>query len=256
VLLCVPSFSLLHPLDIKLPSTCVWLARYSDLWRSLYGNWYKRKLWSQVWSLFHLRRVGCNSRPLGHHNRDVSSSKLNLDKCWYLISIPWRYRRSRQHKLNIVTFVLWFNTSSKCWCEGWRSSKENVNETIWKDNVKRYVELISCALAFLFNLPLCQMSLQAYLRLLNTRWHEGSSKSKQHKALALKKVPYTWQCSSIYRKDKSLSYKNYNHASQGFTHIIYKLHRGNIVFSPSSAAQILAFVAWKLLRAEACGFEF
>jgi hypothetical protein len=36
--------------------------------------------------------------------------------------------------------------------------------------------------------------------------------------------------------------KNYNHAPQGFTRIVYKLHQGSIVFSPSSATQVLAFV--------------
>jgi hypothetical protein len=51
------------------------------------------------------------------------------------------------------------------------------------------------------------MSLQAYLRFLNTRWHEGSSKVKQHKDMSLEKVLYTWHCLSIYRKDELPLYK-------------------------------------------------
>jgi hypothetical protein len=51
------------------------------------------------------------------------------------------------------------------------------------------------------------MSLQAYIRLLNIGWHKGSLKAKLHEATTLKKVPYTWQCSSIYRKDELASYK-------------------------------------------------
>jgi hypothetical protein len=50
------------------------------------------------------------------------------------------------------------------------------------------IKLISYGLAFLFHIPLYQMSLQAYLRLLNTRWHEGSSKAKQHEAMTLENV--------------------------------------------------------------------
>jgi hypothetical protein len=49
------------------------------------------------------------------------------------------------------------------------------------------MELISCAFKFLLNPPFYRMSLQAYLWLLNTRWHEGSSNAKQHKAMAFKK---------------------------------------------------------------------
>jgi hypothetical protein len=43
------------------------------------------------------------------------------------------------------------------------------------------------------------MSLQAYLRLLNTKWHEGTSKDKQHEVVALEKVLYVDHCSSICR---------------------------------------------------------
>jgi hypothetical protein len=35
---------------------------------------------TQVLSLYHLRRVGCNPRPLGHHNGGISSSELNLSQ--------------------------------------------------------------------------------------------------------------------------------------------------------------------------------
>jgi hypothetical protein len=41
---------------------------------------YKRTLWPQFWSMEHLRRVGRHPHPLGHHNGDVGSSKLNLGK--------------------------------------------------------------------------------------------------------------------------------------------------------------------------------
>jgi hypothetical protein len=51
--------------------------------------------------------------------------------------------------------------------------------------MKHHTKLIFFALAFLFHLPLYYMSLQVYLLLLNTRWHEGSSKTKQHEVVAL-----------------------------------------------------------------------
>jgi hypothetical protein len=51
------------------------------------------------------------------------------------------------------------------------------------------------------------MSLHAYLLLLNTRWHEGSLKAKQHEVVALENVLYAGHCSSIYREDERLFYK-------------------------------------------------
>jgi hypothetical protein len=45
------------------------------------------------------------------------------------------------------------------------------------------MKLISYALALLFHLPLYKMSLQAYLQLLSTKWHEGSSKAKQRETI-------------------------------------------------------------------------
>jgi hypothetical protein len=49
------------------------------------------------------------------------------------------------------------------------------------------VKFISYALAFLFRLSLCQINLETYFRLLNTKWHEGSLKAKQHEAMALER---------------------------------------------------------------------
>jgi hypothetical protein len=51
------------------------------------------------------------------------------------------------------------------------------------------------------------MSLQAYLQLLNTRWHEGSLKAKRHEAMALEKVAYVGHRSSIYRDDEPPLYR-------------------------------------------------
>jgi hypothetical protein len=46
-----------------------------------------------------------------------------------------------------------------------------------------------------------------FLRLLNTKWHKGSSKAKQHEVVALEKVLYARHCSSIYREDEPPLYK-------------------------------------------------
>jgi hypothetical protein len=62
------------------------------------------------------------------------------------------------------------------------------------------MKLISYALAFLFHHLLYQTSLQTYLWLLDTRWHEGSSKATQHEAMVLKRWIYVWYYSPIYRE--------------------------------------------------------
>jgi hypothetical protein len=49
------------------------------------------------------------------------------------------------------------------------------------------------------------MGFHAYLRLLNTRWHEGSSKTKQLEVVTLKKV--LGHCSSIYKEDEPALYR-------------------------------------------------
>jgi hypothetical protein len=67
--------------------------------------------------------------------------------------------------------------------------------------------VILCALTFLCYLSLNQVGLQAYFQLLNTRWHEGSSKAKQLKVWLSKRWIYTEQCSSIYREDKQFHEK-------------------------------------------------
>jgi hypothetical protein len=51
------------------------------------------------------------------------------------------------------------------------------------------------------------MSLQAYLRLLNARRQEVSSKAKQYEAVALEKILYIGHYSSIYREDEPPLYK-------------------------------------------------
>jgi hypothetical protein len=67
-------------------------------------------------------------------------------------------------------------------------------------------------------------------------------KAKQHEAMALEKVLYTWHYSSIYREEEPPSYKitimPLTVLHKLFTNVI-----GNIVFSPSFATQVLAFVA-------------
>jgi hypothetical protein len=51
------------------------------------------------------------------------------------------------------------------------------------------------------------MSLQAKLWLLNTKWHEGTSKAKQYEGVILEKELYAGHCSSIYREDEPPLYK-------------------------------------------------
>jgi hypothetical protein len=69
------------------------------------------------------------------------------------------------------------------------------------------MKLISYALAFLFHLPLYQMSLLAYLQLLNTRWNEISSKVSNAKLWLSKMVPYAGHYSPIYREVEQLRRK-------------------------------------------------
>lgn len=68
-------------------------------------------------------------------------------------------------------------------------------------------ELISFALAFSLYLPLHQINLQAYIRLLDKGWYKGSSKAERHEATTLEKVLYAGHCSSIYRGDESPLYR-------------------------------------------------
>jgi hypothetical protein len=70
-------------------------------------------------------------------------------------------------------------------------------------------------IAFLFHLPLYLMSLQVYHRLLNTRWHKGSLKAKQHEAIALKKGTL-YMALFIYLKGRRTAFvQNYKHVPQG-----------------------------------------
>jgi hypothetical protein len=57
-----------------------------------------------------------------------------------------------------------------------------------------------------------------FLRLLNTKWHKGSSKAKQHEVVALEKVLYARHCSSIYREDEPPLYKLQSHPLRLYTH--------------------------------------
>jgi hypothetical protein len=92
-------------------------------------------------------------------------------------------------QVKYVSLHPWLNTSSKCY-HGERRSFERKYEwgnIKWNDEVKYSIKLISYAFAFLFHFPLSQMSLQAYLWLLNTRWHDDSLKAKQHEDMALER---------------------------------------------------------------------
>jgi hypothetical protein len=81
------------------------------------------------------------------------------------------------------------------------------------------VKLISSALAFLFHLPLYQTSLQTYLWLLNTRWHEGSLKAKQHEAMTLERLFFVGYCSPIYREGEQLREKLQT-CHEVYTHVL------------------------------------
>jgi hypothetical protein len=89
------------------------------------------------------------------------------------------------------------------------------------------------------------MSLQPYLRLLNTKWHKGSSKAKPHEAMALQKVLYAEHCSPIYREVEQLRRKLhtcpwvYIHDS-----LMIQGHRCMFPFLSCCASIELLFLRW------------
>jgi hypothetical protein len=66
------------------------------------------------------------------------------------------------------------------------------------------------------------MILQVYLRLLNTRWHEGSSMAKLYEAMVLQKGIFIHGVVHLFIGKMNRLRTKLQHAPQGFTHIVYK----------------------------------
>jgi hypothetical protein len=64
------------------------------------------------------------------------------------------------------------------------------------------------------------MSLQTYLRLLNTWWHKGSSKAKRYEVMALKKGEFMQGTDHLFIGKMNNFVENYKHAHRVYTHIL------------------------------------
>jgi hypothetical protein len=78
-------------------------------------------------------------------------------------------------------------------------------EMKWQCTIEYETHLI-CLNIFIPS-SLYQTNLQTYIRLLDTRWHEGSSKAKRHEAMAFERWIYVGYCSLIYREGEQLHEK-------------------------------------------------